>query len=172
MSAPLFLLAIRLLALTSPRPAIQVFLSTMQLRCETCNRPFQDVELLAAHRESCNSSGNMATIAAGTVGAAVGGVAAPVVVTSAVSAIGFTSTGIAAGSTAASMMSAAAIANGGGVAAGSTVAVLQSVGAVGLGALAWPVALGGAVVVGGICCAVAYNRYKQPATNNEPMCAV
>lgn len=46
----------------------------------------------------------------------------------AVGALGFTGTGIAAGSIAAKMMSAAAIANGGGVAAGSTVAVLQSIG--------------------------------------------
>ena len=51
-------------------------------------------------------------------------VAAPFVL----GAIGFTSAGIAAGSCAASMMSAAAIANGGGVAAGATVAVLQSAG--------------------------------------------
>lgn len=43
-------------------------------------------------------------------------------------AVGFTSTGIAASSLAAKMMSAAAIANGGGVAAGSLVATLQSVG--------------------------------------------
>lgn len=43
-------------------------------------------------------------------------------------AIGFTSTGIAASSIAAKMMSSAAIANGGGVAAGSLVATLQSVG--------------------------------------------
>ncbi|XP_042079682.1 interferon alpha-inducible protein 27-like protein 2 [Haplochromis burtoni] len=43
-------------------------------------------------------------------------------------AAGFTSAGIAAGSYAASMMSAAAVANGGGVAAGSAVAVLQSAG--------------------------------------------
>lgn len=43
-------------------------------------------------------------------------------------AVGFTSGGIAAGSAAAKMMSATAVANGGGVAAGSTVAVLQSVG--------------------------------------------
>lgn len=42
--------------------------------------------------------------------------------------VGFTSTGIAAGSVAAKMMSATAVANGGGVAAGSTVAVLQSIG--------------------------------------------
>ena len=42
--------------------------------------------------------------------------------------VGFTGTGIVAGSIAAKMMSAAAIANGGGVAAGSLVATLQSVG--------------------------------------------
>lgn len=43
-------------------------------------------------------------------------------------ALGFTGTGIAAGSVAAKMMSAAAVANSGGVAAGSMVSVLQSVG--------------------------------------------
>ncbi|KFP71517.1 hypothetical protein N310_00040, partial [Acanthisitta chloris] len=48
-----------------------------------------------------------------------------------IAALGFTGAGIAAGSIAAKMMSAAAIANGGGVAAGSTVAVLQSIGAAG-----------------------------------------
>ncbi|PWA16622.1 hypothetical protein CCH79_00004617, partial [Gambusia affinis] len=46
----------------------------------------------------------------------------------ALGAIGFTSAGIAAGSYAASMMSSAAISNGGGVAAGSLVAILQSAG--------------------------------------------
>uniref|UniRef100_A0A6J0U759 Uncharacterized protein isoform X1 n=1 Tax=Pogona vitticeps TaxID=103695 RepID=A0A6J0U759_9SAUR len=46
--------------------------------------------------------------------------------------VGFTSGGIAAGSFAAKMMSASAVAAGGGVPAGSTVAVLQSVGAAGL----------------------------------------
>uniref|UniRef100_A0A8C3J283 Uncharacterized protein n=1 Tax=Calidris pygmaea TaxID=425635 RepID=A0A8C3J283_9CHAR len=50
----------------------------------------------------------------------------------AIGAMGFTATGIAAGSVAAKMMSAAAIANGGGVAAGSAVAVLQSIGAAGV----------------------------------------
>ncbi|XP_051010332.1 interferon alpha-inducible protein 27-like protein 2 [Acomys russatus] len=54
------------------------------------------------------------------------------VVPFALSAMGFTGAGIAAGSIAAKMMSAAAIANGGGVAAGSLVAMLQSVGAAGL----------------------------------------
>ncbi|KAF5922990.1 hypothetical protein HPG69_013337 [Diceros bicornis minor] len=48
--------------------------------------------------------------------------------------MGFTGAGIATGSIAAKMMSAAAIANGGGVAAGSLVATLQSVGAAGLSA--------------------------------------
>ncbi|CAK6975418.1 interferon alpha-inducible protein 27-like protein 2A [Scomber scombrus] len=43
----------------------------------------------------------------------------------ALGAAGFTSAGIAAGSVAAKMMSAAAVTSGGGVAAGSTVAVLQ-----------------------------------------------
>ena len=46
----------------------------------------------------------------------------------ALSAVGFTGAGIAAGSIAAKMMSAAAIANGGGIAAGGLVATLQSVG--------------------------------------------
>lgn len=46
----------------------------------------------------------------------------------ALGAIGFTSAGITAGSSAAGMMSGAAVANGGGVAAGSLVSVLQSAG--------------------------------------------
>ena len=51
---------------------------------------------------------------------------APIV---ALNAVGFTSGGIAAGSMAASMMSSAAVANGGAIAAGSAVAALQSLGA-------------------------------------------
>uniref|UniRef100_A0A8C9WCY0 Interferon alpha-inducible protein 27-like protein 2-like n=1 Tax=Scleropages formosus TaxID=113540 RepID=A0A8C9WCY0_SCLFO len=47
-------------------------------------------------------------------------------------AVGFTAAGVAAGSYAAGMMSATAVANGGAVAAGSAVAVLQSIGAAGL----------------------------------------
>ncbi|NWT59074.1 IFI27 protein, partial [Erythrocercus mccallii] len=54
----------------------------------------------------------------------------------AIGALGFTGAGIAAGSIAAKMMSAAAIANGGGVAAGSAVAVLQSIGAAGFSLVA------------------------------------
>mmetsp|Transcript_36596 Transcript_36596/g.51746 ORF Transcript_36596/g.51746 Transcript_36596/m.51746 type:complete len:130 (+) Transcript_36596:297-686(+) len=61
--------------------------------------------------------------------------AAPLAITAAVNALGFTATGIAGGSTAAAMMSAEAIAAGGGVAAGWTVATLQSIGAVGLGVM-------------------------------------
>ncbi|XP_048824705.1 interferon alpha-inducible protein 27-like protein 2 [Lagopus muta] len=63
-------------------------------------------------------------------GVATGAVLVAVPLT--VSTLGFTTAGITAGSIAAKMMSAAAIANGGGVAAGSIVAVLQSVGAAGL----------------------------------------
>ncbi|ETV74113.1 hypothetical protein H257_11078 [Aphanomyces astaci] len=78
------------------------------------------------------------TAAGAGVGAAIGaaawGLAAPVA-----NAIGFGASGIAAGSTASSMMSSAAIASGGGVAAGSTVATFQSIGAVGL---ATPIGLG------------------------------
>uniref|UniRef100_A0A3Q0T6S5 Uncharacterized protein n=1 Tax=Amphilophus citrinellus TaxID=61819 RepID=A0A3Q0T6S5_AMPCI len=66
-----------------------------------------------------------AAIAAGAGGAVV---SAPIVL----GAVGFTSVGIAASSYAASMMSAAAVANGGGVAAGSLVAILQSAGMAGL----------------------------------------
>lgn len=61
----------------------------------------------------------------GGVATGVALVAAPLIV----GAMGFTAAGISAGSIAAKMMSAAAIANGGGVAAGSIVAVLQSIGA-------------------------------------------
>ncbi|XP_059810394.1 interferon alpha-inducible protein 27-like protein 2 isoform X2 [Hypanus sabinus] len=61
----------------------------------------------------------------------VAAVAAPPLI---LGAVGFTSAGIAAGTIAAKMMSAAAVANGGGVAAGSSVAVLQSIGASGLSA--------------------------------------
>uniref|UniRef100_A0A8C6PV09 Uncharacterized protein n=1 Tax=Nothobranchius furzeri TaxID=105023 RepID=A0A8C6PV09_NOTFU len=72
-------------------------------------------------------SGKILAIAGATVGAVL---AAPAVL----GAVGFTSAGIAAGSFAASMMSAAAVANGGGVAAGSLVAVLQSAGVLSLSA--------------------------------------
>lgn len=91
------------------------------------------------------------------VGAAALGVAAPTAAVAGVQAIGFTSTGIAAGSTAAAMMSASAP-----VASGSLVAIGQSIGAVGaLGAGASAGvgivgALLGAVFVG----AVVYGGFK------------
>ncbi|XP_071503952.1 uncharacterized protein [Diadema antillarum] len=59
------------------------------------------------------------------------GAAAFVVGNMIVPGLGFAASGIVANSFAASMMSSAAIANGGGVAAGSPVAVLQSIGATG-----------------------------------------
>jgi len=85
-----------------------------------------------------------------TIGVVVVGggaiIAAPFVLT----AVGFTSAGIAAGSAAAGMMSSAAIANGGAIAAGSTVAVLQSVGAAGLGVTGAAAVGGAGAATGGI----------------------
>nr|XP_046269832.1 interferon alpha-inducible protein 27-like protein 2A [Scatophagus argus] len=63
-------------------------------------------------------------------------------------AIGFTSGGIAASSLAAKMMAWAATANGGGVAAGSLVAWLQSLGAAGLTGTATGVAAGAGGTMG------------------------
>ncbi|XP_034431332.1 interferon alpha-inducible protein 27-like protein 2A isoform X2 [Hippoglossus hippoglossus] len=69
----------------------------------------------------------------GTTAAIIAGAAGAVIlVPVSLGAIGFTATGIAAGSMAATMMSSAAVAGGGGVAAGSLVAVLQSAGTAGL----------------------------------------
>ncbi|XP_027755841.1 interferon alpha-inducible protein 27-like protein 2A [Empidonax traillii] len=68
---------------------------------------------------------------AAAIGAAVGAGVALVGIPACIAGLGFTAGGIAAGSIAAKMMSAAAIANGGGVAAGSIVALLQSIGAAG-----------------------------------------
>ncbi|XP_054148512.1 interferon alpha-inducible protein 27-like protein 2A [Melozone crissalis] len=86
--------------------------------------------------------GNIIIIKA-VIGATVGAGLALFGVPGGIAALGFTKAGILAGSIAAKMMSAAAIANGGGVAAGSTVAVLQSIGAAGLSVGA-KVALGSA----------------------------
>ncbi|KAM9571089.1 kunitz-type protease inhibitor 1-like isoform 2-T2 [Salvelinus alpinus] len=81
--------------------------------------------------------------AAATVGAVLAVAMAPV----ALGAIGFTAGGIAVGSSAASMMSAAAVVNGGGIAAGGLVAALQSAGAAGLSGVA-------TAAVGGVGAAV------------------
>ncbi|CAI5720999.1 unnamed protein product [Peronospora destructor] len=89
-----------------------------------------------------NTAQNAATGAAAGIG--LWGLAMPVV-----NLVGFGAGGIASGSTAASMMSAAAVANGGGVTSGSLVAIMQSIGAVGL---ATPIGLGlvaGGAVIGG-----------------------
>ncbi|XP_064254335.1 interferon alpha-inducible protein 27-like protein 2A [Passer domesticus] len=82
------------------------------------------------HKSEGDNGSVIGTVIGATVGAGLALVGLPVCL----GALGFTGAGIAAGSVAAKMMSAAAIANGGGVAAGSTVAVLQSIGAAGLSA--------------------------------------
>ncbi|CAN8200623.1 unnamed protein product [Coccothraustes coccothraustes] len=101
----------------------------------------------AAARDHSSEEDNgsvIGTVIGATVGAGLALVGLPVCL----GALGFTGAGIAAGSIAANMMSAAAIANGGGVAAGSTVAVLQSIGAAGL-PLAAKVGLGSAGAASG-----------------------
>lgn len=106
---------------------------------------------LAQHRSSYSvqRGGNRGGDSGGSIftGAVVGGLlglgavaAAPF----ALAGVGFTSAGVALGSVASSMMSSAAIANGGAVAAGSVVSVLQAAGAAGI-----PVAVQGAVTAGG-----------------------
>jgi hypothetical protein len=83
-------------------------------------------------------------------GAAMGTFAGPAATTAAVSAAGFTGSGIAGGTMAAGAMSSAAVANGGGIAAGTAIAGLQTIGAVGLGVFGTAATAGvGAVVVGG-----------------------
>ncbi|XP_065432999.1 interferon alpha-inducible protein 27-like protein 2A [Chrysemys picta bellii] len=89
---------------------------------------------------------SLVTLAGAGVAAGVACVGIPV----ALWAVGFTGAGIAAGTLAAKMMSAAAIANGGGVAAGSAVAVLQSIGAAGLPAAAKAVIVGVGAAVGAL----------------------
>eukprot|EP01087_Luapelamoeba_hula_P012282 TRINITY_DN3409_c0_g2_i2.p1 TRINITY_DN3409_c0_g2~~TRINITY_DN3409_c0_g2_i2.p1 ORF type:complete len:348 (+),score=80.61 TRINITY_DN3409_c0_g2_i2:48-1091(+) len=109
-----------------------------------------------------------AGVAGGVVGGVAVGAAAPAAVVAAVNAAGFAATGIAAGSTAAGLMSASAVASGGGVAAGGAIATLQTIGATGsVAAVAGgPVAvvavgaLVGVVAVGGLCAGVGYGGYK------------
>lgn len=81
--------------------------------------------------------------------------AMPFVVVGALGAVGFTSEGVAAGSTAAAMMSAEAAASGGAVAAGGVVATCQSIGAAGLGAAGLTAAVGGGAIIGGSVSAAA-----------------
>jgi hypothetical protein len=93
-------------------------------------------------------SSHGAALLAGAVG---GGAVAVALAPSVAATVGFTGAGILAGSPAAAMMSAAAVANGGSVASFSAVAGLQSVGAVGLAtSTAAGMAVLGAFAVGGV----------------------
>lgn len=92
--------------------------------------------------------GLLLTACAVGLGSAAGFFLVPAGVVGAVHLAGFTSAGVAAGSTASVMMSSAAVANGGAVAAGSAVAVLQSVGAT--AALPAVVTAAGTAVSGGL----------------------
>lgn len=82
------------------------------------------------------------------VGAAVAGggiLALPFVL----GAVGFTSAGIAAGSSASSIMASSAVAHGGGVLAGSAVAVCQSVATAGLAASTQGLVVAAGSLIGG-----------------------
>ncbi|CAI5696947.1 unnamed protein product [Oreochromis niloticus] len=94
--------------------------------------------------------GLLTATAIAAIGAGGAVVCAPIVL----GAVGFTSAGIAAGSYAASWMSAAAISSGGGVAAGSLFSLFQSAGMAGLSGTATTAvgAVGGAV--GGLVAAL------------------
>jgi hypothetical protein len=94
---------------------------------------------------------SLLAIGVATVGFAV---AAPFAVMGIVGAMGFGSEGIVAGSMAAGMMSAEAIASGGAIAAGGTVATLQSIGAAGLGEAGLTAAVGAGATLGGVASAV------------------
>ena len=113
----------------------------------------------ASGDENTRNGGVAAAATGAAVGAAVGSAVAVPATVAAVQAVGFTTGGIASGSTAAAIMSAEAIASSGAVAAGGTTATLQSIGATAsVGALgAGPVAaivvtgvLASAVVLGGV----------------------
>ena len=86
-------------------------------------------------------------IGATTIGLSV---AMPFAAMGIIGGMGFGASGIVAGSTAAGMMSAEAIAMGGGVAVGGTVASLQSIGAVGLGTSLTAAAATSGALVGGV----------------------
>ncbi len=105
----------------------------------------------------------------GVAGAAavIGGASPYLVAIPAVKVLGFTSAGIAAKSLAASMMSSAAIANGGGVAASGTVAVCQSVGATfSIAAVGQPLLIVGALAGAGA--AAGYGGYKLYQAMKKP----
>nr|XP_032622661.1 interferon alpha-inducible protein 27-like protein 2 [Chelonoidis abingdonii] len=105
-----------------------------------------DTQVTDSEPHAANMLDSLVTLARAGIAAGVAFVGIPVVV----GAAGFTGAGIAAGTLAAKMMSAAAVANGGGVATGSTVAVLQSIGAAGLPAAAKTVIIGVGAAVGAL----------------------
>ncbi|XP_059686784.1 interferon alpha-inducible protein 27-like protein 2A [Gavia stellata] len=87
---------------------------------------------VAAKMMSLSAMANGGNVASGSLVAIAQSLGVALVgIPAGICALGFTATGITAGSLAAKMMSVAAIDNNGGVAAGSTVAVLQSIGAAG-----------------------------------------
>ncbi|KAM9476719.1 uncharacterized protein Hap1MRO34_009738 [Clarias gariepinus] len=88
-------------------------------------------------------------VSPGIIAAVAGAAGSLVLAPFLISAAGFTSGGIAAGSVASSMMSSAAVANGGGVAAGGLVATLQSLGAAGLTKAATVAVASAGAAVGG-----------------------
>ncbi|GMF32767.1 unnamed protein product [Phytophthora fragariaefolia] len=105
------------------------------------------------------------TVVKGAATGAVVGVGVWGLVGPAVQTLGFMSGGIAGGSTAASMMSAAALAHAGSVASGSTVAALQSIGAVGV---AVPVGAGLAAVGAAVGAAAPIAKaYRKNRRKNE-----
>jgi hypothetical protein len=125
--------------------------------------------------EDPKSSVNVAALGAvgGAVGGAVvGGVVAPVAVVGTVSAMGFGTSGIVAGSLASTMMASSATATGGGVVASSTVAVLQSIGATlgtsALSAVPIGIAIAGGVLIGaGLIGGLVYGGIKLHEHLNE-----
>ena len=100
-----------------------------------------------------NSAASAAAMAmGGAVGGAAGASLAVNITLGIVNALGFTSAGIAAGSTAAAMMSAEAVAAGGAILAGGQVATLQAVGAAGLMA-GGPAFVAATVLLPAVACA-------------------
>jgi hypothetical protein len=83
--------------------------------------------------------------------------------------MGFGANGIVAGSAAAAMMSAEAIAAGGSIAAGGTVATLQSIGAVGLGAAAAPIGFAAGMVGGLVAAGMAYGVWSLTGSRQRRM---
>ncbi|XP_019403297.1 PREDICTED: interferon alpha-inducible protein 27-like protein 2A [Crocodylus porosus] len=93
---------------------------------------------------------NMRGFVAPAIGAAVGLGIAFVGVPTALGVAGFTTAGVTAGSLAAKMMSAAAVANGGGLAAGGVVPCLQSLGALGLSGAAKSAVITASTAIGAL----------------------